>query len=801
MAATVHGFWFTARAPKRVPIHIIWDDDRHPIQLPAQKELRVEPGTAIGGIVKDESGQPIEGATVDVHGPPTESEGRNSVFALGSSQTDAQGRWRLDVAPKDLSELWANVEDRHHMPGGTRVSHDLNSVTILKKGLTVTGRVVDAAGRPVRGARALFGPRGLGTPGPPRGTTDERGEFSLENCEPGPSIITVQAERLAPRIEVVRVEEKTVPAEIRMTEPGSILRVKVVDVLGKPIAGAFVSASHWRGHQSIQFQARTDQDGRVAWQSAPKDAVSYNIGNDKTMWVQSELTASEREQTVILYPKLVISGRVTDAETGRPVPTFRAIKGWRSRRPRVDIDWSENLAMEATGGQFTAPFDEARGGAFIRIDAPGFKSTVSRAFQEDEGSQTFDFALHPAQGSTGLVLLPDGKPAPGVEVALATQQHRLSIRSGHFDRNWRFPKTSTDSHGRFTFPARDDKFLLVAVSKAGYADVSSDEFAKSGKLVLQPWGRIEGGVRIGSRFGSDQEVAFQPDRPNRAYLWSFGYSTQTDERGRFHFDWVIPGSGRISRSVVTKLSGGASQHMPCWPEFIDVKPGQVLQVTIGGKGRPVTGRIVVEGTPEAPIDWARNEPVAIGWFAAHIEKDGRFRIDDIPSGQHTLNVRVNAPSHGAGGPVIGRVKRDFNLPEMPNGRSNEPLDLGTITVKLEALKIGDLAPDFDVERIGTPEKGRRVRLSDYRGKLVLLDFWAGWQNDLTVLKEVQEKLGSDPRFVLISLVCDQQSGPGLEKFIKENGVSWTNGVAGDLASGVAARYQDPRDSEPGEHRP
>ena len=197
----------------------------------------------------------------------------------------------------------------------------------------------------------------------------------------------------------------------------------------------------------------------------------------------------------------------------------------------------------------------------------------------------------------------------------------------------------------------------------------------------------------------------------------------------------------------------------------------------------------MDGTPETLIDWTRNEPVEIGSFAAHIDKDGGFRIEDIPSGQHTLDVRVSAPSQGAGGPVIARAKRDFTLPEMPDGRSNEPLDLGTITVKLEALQIGDLAPDFDVEQIGSPEKGRRVKLSDYRGKLVLLDFWAVWQDDMTVLKEVQEKFGSDPRFVLISLVGTQKSGPGLEKFIKENGLSWTNGIAGDLASGVAARYK------------
>ena len=339
------------------------------------------------------------------------------------------------------------------------------------------------------------------------------------------------------------------------------------------------------------------------------------------------------------------------------------------------------------------------------------------------------------------------------------------------------------------------------MSEAGYADVSSEEFAKSGKLVLQPWGRIEGGVRIGSRIGSDQEVMFLPNQPNQAYFGSLGYTTQTDERGRFRFDWVVPGAGRVSRVVATKFSGGATLARQCWSEFVYVKPGQTVQVTIGGKGRPVTGRIVLDGTPESPIDWTRNDPVEIGWmFAAHIEKDGRFRLDDIPSGRHTLDVRVNAPSHGAGGPVIGRVRRDFTVPEMPDGRSNEPLDLGTITVKLDALQVGDLAPDFDVERIGTPEKGQRVKLSDYRGKLVLLDFWAGFQwQDMTVLKEVQEKLGSDPRFVLISLDCVQSSGPGLEKFIKENGLSWIHGVAGDLASGVAARYKIRDVSEPEDH--
>src|SRR6185437_4667515 len=86
--------------------------------------------------------------------------------------------------------------------------------------------------------------------------------------------------------------------------------------------------------------------------------------------------------------------------------------------------------------------------------------------------------------------------------------------------------------------------------------------------------------------------------------------------------------------------------------------------------------------------------------------------------------------------------------------------------------------------------GRRLRLGDYRGKLVLLNFWEAWdwQNDMTILKEVQETFGGDPRFVLISLAWSQDAAQA-EKFVGERGLSWTHGFAGDFASGVAARYK------------
>ena len=475
--ATVHSLWFTAGGSKLVPIHIRWDDQRHPVELPAIKELRFERGTTIGGIVQDEGGHPIVGATVEVYGLPTEYEGSNHNFAMGETATDAQGRWHLDVAPKDASRVWVFVKHPRYRPraGEDVASLGRDSVIVLKKGLNVTGQIVDAAGRPVKGARAVMGRQTWNSP--PATTTDAKGAFSLEHCDRGPTIITVQAEGFAPQIRDVLVEERTPSVVIRLTEPASIVRGKVVDVEGKPVIGAFVAADTWRGHRSIQFRVDTDQDGRFAWRNAPGDVVRYDIGHEGYMASrQLPLTASDQEHVVTLYPKLMITGRVTDAETGHPLLTVRVVRGRRFEE-RDPVRWLQNEGVDVAGGQYSVQFDEPSAALLVRVEAPGYKPAESRAFRPSEGRQTFDFKLHRADGHIGLVLLPDGKPVPGVEVVLATRENPVSLRSGRFDRDANAPRFTTGPDGRFAFTPPKDKFLLIAASEAGYAEVLSIELA------------------------------------------------------------------------------------------------------------------------------------------------------------------------------------------------------------------------------------------------------------------------------------------------------------------------------------
>jgi beta-lactamase regulating signal transducer with metallopeptidase domain/peroxiredoxin len=801
-------FEITARMPHFVPVCLRWDDKRHPLVLPDAKELRFERGTTIGGIVKDEAGRPIEGATVSVYAPPTECEAADNGFTLGEPKTDGRGRWRLDVAPRNLAGVGMNVEHPHYRMTGGMVSRNLESVSILTKGLTVTGRVVDAAGRPVKDAQAFMGYDKF-VAHAPTATTNERGEFSLENCTTGPTIITIEAEGFAPQFRDVRVEARTAPVEFQLTEPGSSLRGKVVDIEGKPVAGAYVAAARWRGHQSLRLRVLTDREGRFAWRSAPRDVVVYGVGKFGYMSSPNvPLSASDREQVITLYPELVISGRVTDASSSRRVPKFRLIRGFKGEG-QEEIHWAENEAVEITGGAYRARFNQECAGSFVRVEAAEHQPAVSRAFRSTEGSQRFDFAL--ARGEeqlSGVVLFADGKPAAGAEVAIDTRDMGFLMEGGRFDRRADVPIVPTGPDGRFTFKPPGDQFLLIAASDGGYADASPEEFAKSGKLVLQPWGKIEGGVWIGRRPASNQQIDYNPGpfvRGGRTYAFSYGYSTFSDQQGRFAFDRVVPGRGTASR-VVTNV-GDRSVFQPWgWQEAVEVKPTQTAHVRIGGKGRPVIGRVVADGEPEAPIDWMKCKPIVIqlpleevkdssSWqlFGSNFEKDGRFRIEDVPPGKYVLEVTVNAapdPRVWGAGAEIGTSRMKVNVPAAPPGWPDAPLDLGTITAGLfETLKAGDRASDFAVPRIVGKVRRDQIRLSDYQGKLVILDFWASWCGpcvaDMPAIKDLQKTFGSDSRFQLIGLSCDE-TAEAAERYIKENGLVWAHGFAGNLLAVVNA---------------
>jgi len=91
--------------------------------------------------------------------------------------------------------------------------------------------------------------------------------------------------------------------------------------------------------------------------------------------------------------------------------------------------------------------------------------------------------------------------------------------------------------------------------------------------------------------------------------------------------------------------------------------------------------------------------------------------------------------------------------------------------KLKRLAVGQPAPDFESF---TPDN-KAVRLSDFKGKYVLVDFWASWcapcrQENPNIVK--QYRAFKDKGFTVLGVSLDSNPGSWM-RAIKDDGLEWT----------------------------
>ena len=103
------------------------------------------------------------------------------------------------------------------------------------------------------------------------------------------------------------------------------------------------------------------------------------------------------------------------------------------------------------------------------------------------------------------------------------------------------------------------------------------------------------------------------------------------------------------------------------------------------------------------------------------------------------------------------------------------------TAGLEALKSGDMrklvfasepavVPDTVIYDVEDAEH----RLSDYRGRVVLVNFWATWcapcRKEMPSLDRLQGAMGGED-FVVVTIATGRNPIPAMQKFFTENGVA------------------------------
>lgn len=339
----------------------------------------------IGGIVKNQESEPIEGASVKVI-----ADGLTKIF-----KTDANGLWFWDdfVAQDVLNIELMATHPGYIMPERfqkTKVEQldTLSFVTVLEKGITVIGNVVDWQQVPLQAAV---------TKGPfPKGPADSvicdaNGWFRFNKADTGIEIFTIQRQGASPAVLPVEIKPGMEPIFVTLEQPHTI-QSQVVDINEVPVEGADVSVSFWQGVGSLKFTAKTDADGFFQWDSAPPDEVLFDIVNKGFMSVRDYAMHSGIVHKILLLKAFRIRGKIYSSEPTEPVESFIATIGYYFEKDK--ITWQDANSVIFSGYEYemniTEPVDFK-----LKIQSDGFEMAESPVFSSEQNLTEYDFVLKP----------------------------------------------------------------------------------------------------------------------------------------------------------------------------------------------------------------------------------------------------------------------------------------------------------------------------------------------------------------------------------------------------------------------
>ena len=794
--------WFTlsVRHKDFAPRGMSWSAQNKDVRpsLPAEVVVRLKKGISVGGIVRNEKGAPVSGLHVRVFGtayweglkqeyPEYWTDGPNRPHVI----TDDQGRWEARDFPSDLGGMvveliqpdgssqrfrkpYAGWEHDTREPGEPIDLQDFRAgkaVFVLKSGFDVRGVVVDPEGNPVPNLLVKAGTGAVNHQRFPDLRTDTAGRFQFRHLLRRQLILTAYPTNFAIVSTVVEVTQNTPEVELRL-KPQRPLRIQVLNGNGSPVGGARVSVDGYRTErQMLDFVGETDQNGILAWTNAPLSSFALVASSASPRCQQKiRLTPEEREITFRLREGMndavIVTGQVRDAKTGGNVElesvSYRAAGSFNGFEFAGETE-NEGFRLSIPAARFTP------GGMYpsyqVKLQVKGYGLLITPWRDFDEGDWDAKLVIQPSTVSSRTILLPNGEPAANARVWTRADMNDgfLYCHSPNSYSDERLIKLRADADGKFNLPSIPDDEPLVVSHPDGFLETSLAELKDKSVMQLQPWGRIEGVLKVGSqpKGGSRLNLTTLLSAPSRALFVSVMTTTAPD--GSFVFSDVPAGEYKIWRYPAIRTGGSPGRaitedhQMP-----VAVRPGETVTVQDGGSGRAVIGQAKADKA-DITVDWLnddhkltlKQEPIQhlnledfadsktymqayrtsyalpeqmkvareARTYLLEFEPDGSFRADDVPRGTYELSIQVNKPGEQREFGPLGSPKGDLGsfVREVAVPPGEGPFDLGTLIVPIKGESGGKKpAPvDFTAQ---TPD-GQPISLDQFKGKYVLLAFW------------------------------------------------------------------------------
>jgi len=761
---------------------------------------------SFGGFVQNENGQAVKDATITIRYYARDEKLKRTVEIRRQVKSDSQGYWQYDGLSWETTNFSMSVSHSEYVTVPKWISvaektgriplNELtskNHITVLRRGTEVTVDARDLQGRSVTQVSILVLYE-MAEAVKLEASAESKFELLVE---PEQLRIMILAKSFAPAVKAA--DCRTGPQKVEFNlEAGKTIRGRVVDYQDNPLSDVMVIAGIWQGISHHYWFDKTDSQGRFMWNEAPAGEVRFDLYSEKT---GSELSVmlypSDGEFVVELHQKLYVAGRVFDADTNEPIPKFSVVPGRATGNDANEVSWFRHETVEFKQGSYRYAFPGSdRYVPVLRIEAGGYLPVVSRPLNYDERYVALNFALKKDQQLTGTVFTPDGEPAAQAQVMVCTGKHWGTITNAKIYYDMIVVQNlvvKTDSQGKFSVPPVPGPFLLAFVNEDGYARISNEQLQDSREITLQKWSRVGGRAYRGGQPVPNAEVFLEYDRPpyspsNREPYVLFGNSVFTDDEGRFLFDKVADGLARVDYmvrdGVITRRSGRF--------EVIRVEPGQEYEIEIGGLGRPVIGKVIIEADIQfdasrinaaihrpsqstgfqkrqrgesveecsaAYLKWAESERgleyrdeifKQVRNYAVNVTSDGSFRVEDVLPGKYFLHLRAELDDI-----VVGQNGFEFQVPPIQQGWSEEPLDLGVFKLRLlSPIRVGDAAEFFKL----VDPNGREFDLARVRGKAILLFFnnpdyceTINFKKDVQLLHDVFELFNQDERFTMVSI--------------------------------------------------